>query len=263
MIVNAEAGTIDGTSAEVVASYFEKNKTANYTFAFTPTNFERNMRMYVGVPEEIRVPVPPICFGLNGTDKRNLTCEWIAENKTIHIPDAFTTMDISRGPVVLFFEDFRNPEEDIETGRFWARTVTQDWYDIDYMVDDGPYINFICVFPCKSCNLSQPTQCYSCYWTTTEYKYLYEDQCLLNCSAGMYEILTPELQTCEKCEAPCATCTINATYCETCVSGYLLWEEERTCYEIIAWPFPFLFAAAFFFLLVLCVDCFRKSTNFL
>ena len=97
MIVNAEAGTIDGTSAEVVASYFEKNKTANYTFSFTPVNFERNMRMYVGVPAEVKVPDPPICFGLNGTDKRNLTCEHLKENNTLLIPDGFTTMDISRG----------------------------------------------------------------------------------------------------------------------------------------------------------------------
>ena len=131
------------------------------------------------------------------------------------------------------------------------------------MLAGGPTINFICVFPCKTCNLSQPTQCFSCYWQTTEYKYLYEDQCQQNCSTGLYEILTPEIQTCDFCSKPCATCTINATYCETCIPGYILYEKDRTCYEIINWPFPFLFAASFFFLLVLCVDCFRKSTNFL
>lgn len=55
------------------------------------------MRMYIGIPVEIKVPDPPICKGLNGTDKRNLTCEHIEFNNSIMISDGFTTMDISRG----------------------------------------------------------------------------------------------------------------------------------------------------------------------
>jgi hypothetical protein len=100
-IFNQAPGEIPPKITEAVASYFEKNKTANYTFSFTPLNFERNMRIYVGVPEEIKIPDPPICLGLNGTDKRNLTCEEFKNNNTIHIFDGFTTMDISRGQVVL------------------------------------------------------------------------------------------------------------------------------------------------------------------
>lgn len=117
-IANLEPGQIDPAESEVSASYFEKNKTANYTFSFVPTNFERNMRMYVGVPIEIKIPDPPLCYGLNGTDKRNLTCEYLSENHTLLMTDAFTTMDISRGEVILFFENFTNPEDDVETSRF-------------------------------------------------------------------------------------------------------------------------------------------------
>lgn len=55
------------------------------------------MRMYIGIPEEIKIRDPPICIGLNGTDKRNLTCEHLKNNNSLMIVDGFTTMDISRG----------------------------------------------------------------------------------------------------------------------------------------------------------------------
>lgn len=76
------------------------------------------MRLYVGVPKEVGIPDPPICKGLNGTDKRNLTCTYLRNNHTLLMTDAFTTMDISRGQVVLQFINFTNPVDDIETSKF-------------------------------------------------------------------------------------------------------------------------------------------------
>lgn len=58
---------------------------------------------------------------------------------------------------MLFFENFTNPEDDVETAPFTLQTKTYDYYAIDNMLSGGPTINFVCVFPCKTCNLSQPT----------------------------------------------------------------------------------------------------------
>jgi len=84
----------------------------------------------------------------------------------------------------------------------------------------------------------------------------------------MYEVnatkYEPDLKpTCDFCSFPCLTCGRNATECVTCPTGYLFYDVESTCYEEINWYFPFLAAALFFFILVLIVDCVKKSTNFL
>lgn len=42
-IKNEFLGSIDVTTAGVSPDYFERNKTANYTFSFSPLNYEQNM----------------------------------------------------------------------------------------------------------------------------------------------------------------------------------------------------------------------------
>mmetsp|Transcript_592 Transcript_592/g.676 ORF Transcript_592/g.676 Transcript_592/m.676 type:complete len:153 (-) Transcript_592:270-728(-) len=75
--------------------------------------------------------------------------------------------------------------------------------------------------------------------------------------------ITKEVPTCKFCEFPCENCTRTPLTCTTCSAGYLFYDIENTCYEEINYPFPFLAMAVLFFLLVLCVDCIKKSTNFL
>ena len=133
-------------------------------------------------------------------------------------------------------------------------------YD-DYAIDrvEGDLtLNFYCVFPCKTCNQTDPEHCFSCYTETTSYKYLFDKQCFDDCPMGMYELVDffrIEPPTCDFCDFPCATCGDNSTDCVTCAPGYLLYEVDHTCYEEIHWYFPFLGASLFIFLIVSFADC--------
>jgi len=262
IIQNKFTGLLDINTTGISPNYFEKNAPANYTVSFNPINFEQNMKIHIGVPWSITIPDKPICRGLLGTDQTDLTCTVVRGNNTLIFSDALVQMKLKPDTIKLFINNLTNPKENVVTKSFQLITKSYDGYKIDERTTDLA-INFYCVFPCKTCNLTNPTQCTSCYWTTTEYKYLYKDQCRQNCPDNMYEILTSARQTCDFCKSPCATCRINATYCETCIPDYKLYVDEHTCYEIINYPFPILCTAFFFVVVVLCVDCFRKSTNFL
>ena len=68
---------------------------------------------------------------------------------------------------------------------FKVETFTQDGYAID-MVDSGLTINFVCEYPCRTCDDSTPTVCDSCYSLVDE-RFFFENQCLAECKSGYYE----------------------------------------------------------------------------
>lgn len=53
-VVNKIAGVIQTNSADATPSYFEKGAPANYTISFVPVNFERNMRIIILFPKQIK-----------------------------------------------------------------------------------------------------------------------------------------------------------------------------------------------------------------
>ena len=131
--------------------------------------------------------------------------------------------------------------------------------------NEGLSINFFCTFPCKTCNLTVNTQCFSCYFSNTIYKYLHQDKCIDDCPAGWYEFRKDNntQPTCAECTSPCATCGTSATDCTTCIEGYIHYDKDNTCYKDIRWPFPFLILAFISFIIVLIVDWYKPATNFL
>jgi len=72
-----------------------------------------------------------------------------------------------------------------------------------------------------------------------------------------------DILTCGDCDWPCSTCDKNKTDCITCTEGYLLYDVEHSCYEVIYWYFPFLGAAVFFMMLSWVADCCDRATNIL
>ena len=73
----------------------------------------------------------------------------------------------------------------------------------------------------------------------------------------------PKEYSCGFCDYPCSTCGDNSTDCLSCIEGYMWYDLDHTCYEIIEWPFPFACAAAFFILFCWMVDCCYRETNIL
>ena len=53
---NTEWGTLDRSLIEISPSYWEKAKPANYSFILTPNNYEQNMKIYILLPKQVRVP---------------------------------------------------------------------------------------------------------------------------------------------------------------------------------------------------------------
>ena len=72
-----------------------------------------------------------------------------------------------------------------------------------------------------------------------------------------------EPPACEPCEYPCVECSYHPNICDSCVTGFELYEIDRTCFEIIEYDWYFLIAAVGIFVFVLFVDCIKRSTDFL
>ena len=53
---NTEWGERDRNLIEISPSYWEKGKPANYSFIIAPNNYEQNMKIYILLPQQIRVP---------------------------------------------------------------------------------------------------------------------------------------------------------------------------------------------------------------
>ena len=267
-IENKEIGKLKMQNAGVTPSYWEKKQEANYTIAFKPANFEQRMKILITVPKTITILEKIICHGVRGTDSTEVNCEVDQDENTIRLLDAVDQRDIAPPRIEVLIESLYNPTENIVTESFGIETFTHDNYGIDSL-KEGLTVNFYCVYPCKTCNLTEPTQCYSCYTATTEFIYLHEDRCIENCPEGMYAVMDPdprvedEAPVCRPCEWPCTTCSYDPNICDTCAQGYELYEVNRTCYEEISYPWPFISAGVLIFIFVLIVDCCRRSTNFL
>ena len=74
-VVNTKAGQLLSQYAGVSPAYFEKDAITNYTVAFSPINYEQNMKIVVVVPEQITFNETIKCIGLDGTDTKDLTID--------------------------------------------------------------------------------------------------------------------------------------------------------------------------------------------
>jgi len=70
-----------------------------------------------------------------------------------------------------------------------------------------------------------------------------------------------ERNNCTSCEWPCSTCDKSPDSCTACVPGYNLFKNKPACYEVVYWPFPFVFTGIIFFILVCCSECFTKRQS--
>ena len=87
-------------------------------------------------------------------------------------------------------------------------------------------VNGICLncdSSCATCEGSTST-CVSCTGTN----YLYNNQCLVSCPAGI-TIADTNLYTCTNCDSNCVTCETTIFKCVTCQAGWNLYLEN--CYE--------------------------------
>lgn len=134
------------------------------------------MKIVVSLDNRVTIPQSwnKTCIGIKGTDKRELTCEVDWYEYTITLTDAEATKDIIPDVIEFVFVGLVNPIYNIVTNSFKIRTHTWDGYEIDY-IDSGLELNFYCTFPCATCNLNKPDQCYSCYGPSATYwNYLWD-----------------------------------------------------------------------------------------
>lgn len=166
-----KVAVLDLNSLGISPNYFDTNSSANYTMVFKPLNFEQNMTVHIAVPASIGIPDKPVCRGLQGTDSTNLNCT--RANRTITIHDAWLKMTERPETIALVMNNLTNPAANVLTKSFQLTSKTHDGYLIDERTS-GLSINFYCSFPCRTCGLTRPTQCLSCYFATTEFKYLHK-----------------------------------------------------------------------------------------
>lgn len=146
-------------------------------------------------------------------DSDNITCSLVNANQIL-IPSALNLKDVAPEKIQFRIESLINPTSNLVTGSFEIITTTYDGYLVDNLTA-GMEVNFYCIFPCQTCEKTNPSKCLSCYKTSTDYIYLFQEKCYDDCPTGMYEIpyniYTQTPPTCGFCEFPCATCGTSAT----------------------------------------------------
>lgn len=265
---------MDPNKAGVSPNFWEKGRLANYTLIFYPVNYEINQRLEVYVDRRIGIPEDfgkknNSCLGVRGTDRFLLKCTVDRDEWKITLTDLFQTREVKPDAVEIVFQDLRNPTVNEVLSSWRLKTFTWDNYGIDEL-DAGLGINFFCQFPCATCSLERNDLCFSCYGTSTsKWVYFWEQKCLDNCPAGLYEVWknitvdAPNIFTCDYCQSPCMTCGDNKTDCLTCIDGYLWYDWDHTCYEQIDWNFPFISSAVIVIVFVWMIDCCFRDTNIL
>lgn len=211
------------------------------------------------MPPEINFGTDAVyCEGLAGTDRNgeNITCIEDREAKTINITDALTFTRGNPGPVRIVLSKLKNPTENIITSSFKIETFTPDGWVLDE-VTTNVTVNFYCAYPCASCNLDDPEQCYSCYAAAYE-SFFYEFKCYGECPEGLVET---ETNNCTACEAPCATCENSPTECTSCVAGWTLRRGKTVCREQVYWPFPFISTGLLAFIVISISECVTKRES--
>jgi hypothetical protein len=242
VIENQARGRLSNLTTGVTPSYWETKQAADYTVEFAPVNFEQRMQILITVPDTITIPDEIICHGKSGLDDPLVQCDVDQEKNTIRIANGLDKRDLAPPLIEVMIESLYNPKEHINTESFHIETFTHDDYGIDYIYEDVT-VNFFCVTPCKTCNLTEPTQCFSCYTAaSSSATFLHEDTCLDSCPNTMYAVMDPdpriedEAPTCEPCEWPCVECSYHPNICNTCAAGYELYEVNRTCFETGSTP---------------------------
>lgn len=206
------------------------------------------------------------CRGIRGTSQPELTCQLNPSANTLNITDSQASTERIPDKIEIFIQDLRNPTANVRTDPFQIHSETPDGFRIDELDVTKPlFVNFYCMFPCKTCNDTEATQCYTCYSEDTTFLYFHDYKCMDECPIGMWEApaTKKEVATCKNCEFPCVTCGNAAGDCLTCAKTYLHYDGDNTCYKEIFYYFPYLCTAAGLIVFVFLVDCCMDQTNVL
>jgi len=155
-----------------------------------------------------------------------------------------------------------NPNARIQTSSFKLETFTPNMlYRID-AIESNLTINFLCEFPCKSCDKNNQlfSKCFSCY--SSGFKYLFNYTCLEECGPTFYE--NDVNYTCDKCESPCLNCDKRANNCTSCIEGFSL--KGFSCVPVVTsemvYLWPFLISGFVMILVTFIFICVKKDTKF-
>jgi len=171
------------------------------------------MKVILTLPPEILFGSQKVnCYGAAGTDAVVLNCKTNTIDKTITITDAFAYQIGNPGTVKFIFSTLKNPTVNAITGSFKLQTFTSTDYELD-SITKGLVVNFFCIYPCMTCNLLRPDQCYSCYGQTSPFAYYFDYKCFDKCPDGYVNTTT---YNCTACLKPCENCVGNPSNCTSC-----------------------------------------------
>lgn len=257
-ITNSQSGEFSLDSVAVIPDDFRQSFATNYTLEFTPTNYQQNMKLMIGLPSEVLFGSNRIkCYGLIGTDKQDLDCQTSTTQKTISITDAFQYQRGNPGNVKIVFETLKNPTENIVTGSFRIATFTPNNYMLD-SITTGVEVNFFCEYPCATCDNLIKDRCLSCYGGASDFIFYHEFQCWDDCPAGLTNTTT---NNCTECIEPCATCRGSPNTCTSCIDGYAIVESKGYCREEVYWPFPYVLIGFLSFIIILISEIITKRES--
>lgn len=201
----------------------------------------------------------------------SLICTTDTSKRTVTITNGFTFSKYTPLNVTFVLDNLKNPSTKSITDSFQINTFTSNGYAIDTL-STNLTVNFLCMYPCKTCTTDNASTCLSCYSTVVE-KWLYNSQCLSTCPSTLFQDLTAN--TCSQCNSPCLACQTTATNCTSCIVGYGLKGnmcDNSTTLDIIdgktkksislPYFFPFAACGVLMFMITLIGMCCSKDTKF-
>lgn len=152
----------------------------------------------------------------------------------------------------------RNPNKNVISDSFTIETQSPKNFTLD-LINNDVTVNFFCEYPCATCpqNNTLKDYCLSCYSSAPERNF-FDNKCYDICPEGYVNTTT---NNCTACEAPCAACTGDPTYCTKCIDGYALWSSGGGCREIVYWPFPYLCVSVVAFVVILVSEIVTKTRS--
>ena len=157
-----------------------------------------------------------ICTDIQGITAFSCSTDWATKPNKINI-----SISINQPNFKFQVEGFTNPAISVPSTSFKLSTYnTLD--QIMEEVEIGLIIRSDCNFPCKSCE-SDRTSCKTCFEPSYGYSEIYLHinpmECIISCPLTS---LTYTNLSCEDCNSPCNSCTLDLDHCTTCIPGKVL-----------------------------------------
>ena len=95
-------------------------------------NYIQNLQIHLTLPKQVDFSSNIVtCYGVQGTDDKDVVCKADSKNKKIFVTNAVTFQRGNPGTIQIAFETLLNPSENLVTDSFLLETYSSDGYALD------------------------------------------------------------------------------------------------------------------------------------